>query len=169
MPAVAELFGRQPGWEYDNTLIPRTLTFKAGNDVSTRTAAMAETLSTIRSSNKFEVLKGWRDELKDVYGAGGELVFSLERSAIPLLGVINYGVYLTAFTRDSTNQLKLWIARRSKTKSTYPGLLEVIISGGISAGEKPFDTVIRESKEEASLSAELLRSRVKCAGMISYI
>lgn len=77
-----------------------------------------------------------------MYGSKEELVFTLERSAIPLFGVVGYGVYLTAFTRDPENQIKIWFARRAKTKSTYPELLEVVISGGIPAGEKPFDTVL---------------------------
>ncbi|CZR61947.1 related to thiamin pyrophosphokinase-related protein [Phialocephala subalpina] len=168
LPFVAEVFGNQPGWGCDSASLPWTLTLTADDDVATRTSALAKKLSVIRAANKFEVLKGWRDELKDVYGSKGELIFSVERSAVPLLGVVGYGVYLTALARDSEGQLKIWIAHRSKTKSTYLGLLEVVISGGISAGEKPYDTVLRELMEEASLLGELLRSRAEAHYVYDY-
>ncbi|PVH77124.1 thiamine pyrophosphokinase [Cadophora sp. DSE1049] len=169
LPFVAEIFATQPGWECDSKSTPKTLTLVAGSDVLSRSAAVAESLASIRSAKKFEVLTGWRDESKDVFGPDGEVIFTIERSATPLLGVVHYGVYLTAYTRTADNQLKLWIARRSKSKSTYPGLLEVIISGGISAGEKPLETAIREAGEEASLPEDFLRTHAKATGMISYI
>lgn len=77
LPFVAEVFGNQPGWECNNALLPRNLTLTAGDDVTIRTAAVAKRLSATWPANKFEVLKGWRDELKDVYSSKGKLVFLL--------------------------------------------------------------------------------------------
>ncbi|KAH8589174.1 thiamine pyrophosphokinase-related protein, partial [Bisporella sp. PMI_857] len=167
LPYVAEIFAAQPGWRKDDTGTPRTLTMVAGDDEASRSKVVAETLAAMRSTKKFEVLEGWRNERKSVFGPKGEVLFTIERSAVPLLGVMNYHVFMTAYTRSADNELRIWISRRAETK-TYPHLLEVILSGGIAAGEKPYDTLIRDAKEEASLPEELLRSRVKSTGMVSW-
>ena len=60
---------------------------------------MARTTAAMRSLEHFEVLKGWRDELYPVYGPEGEVVFTVERAASALLGVLTYGCHLTAYTR----------------------------------------------------------------------
>jgi hypothetical protein len=55
-----------------------TLTLVAGHDIFSRSAAVATSLTAIISANSFQVIKGWRDELKDTYSSKGYLVFSLE-------------------------------------------------------------------------------------------
>jgi hypothetical protein len=56
-------------------------------------------------------LSRWRDELFPVYGRGNELLFSTERSASPLLGVVAYGIHMTAFVRssESSHSIRIWI------------------------------------------------------------
>ncbi|KAJ3033604.1 hypothetical protein HDV00_006030 [Rhizophlyctis rosea] len=49
----------------------------------------------------------------------------------------------------------MWIARRSKTKQTYPGMLDNIVGGGLPAGVTPHDNILKESREEASIPPEL--------------
>lgn len=64
--------------------------------------------------------------------------------------------------------MKLWIPRRAATKPTYGGMLDNTVGGGISSGMKPFETVVKECGEEASLSEELVRERVKSVGVVTY-
>ncbi len=122
----------------------------------------------MRETSHFQILKGWRNELYPVYGPDGDLLFNIERSASPLFGVVTYGVHMTAFVRSNDGEMKIWTPRRSRNKQTYAGLLDNSVAGGIAAGEKAFDSLIREAEEEASLSAELVRERAKACGTVTY-
>lgn len=42
------------------------------------------------------------------------------------------------------------------------------MAGGISKRDCPLETIIREAQEEASLEAEIVESRIRAAGLISY-
>ena len=49
-------------------------------------------------------------------------VLLLERAAVPWFGVKAYGVHINGYVRDPlTKEILLWVAKRSKTKSTFPG------------------------------------------------
>lgn len=59
----------------------------------------------------------------------------------------------------------LWCGRRSAQKATDPGLLDNLAAGGLTAGESPITTALRELAEEAGLHlAE--PSRLRSAGGI---
>ena len=72
--------------------------------------------------------QGWSHETYPVYThppiqtnttTHDPLAFAIERAALPLFGLMSFGCLLTAYVRDPlTNQLKLWIPRRSRTKRT---------------------------------------------------
>lgn len=87
-----------------------------------RSKAVAAIAAYWRDSKIFEILAGWRNELYPVYGPGNELLFSVERSASALFGVVTYGVHMTAYVKDESASygLKLWVPRRAKGKQTYP-------------------------------------------------
>lgn len=53
-----------------------------------RSKLVAATCNYWREKKVFKVLEGWRDELYPVYGPGNELVYSVERAASPLFGVV---------------------------------------------------------------------------------
>lgn len=97
-----------------------------------RSALVAATTAYWREKKTFKVLDGWRDELYPVYGPGNELLFSVERSASTLLGVVTYGVHMTGFVRDegSSCGIKIWVPRRAKSKQTYGGMLDNTVAGG---------------------------------------
>lgn len=72
---------------------------------------------------------GWRDEEYTIYGPatgsshslpGTNAVFSLERAACALFGLVTFGVHLTAYTKadDAGEEMKIWVPRRSATKPT---------------------------------------------------
>jgi len=136
-----------------------------------RSAAVAATCAFWRENKTFEVLAGWRDELYAVYGPHNELLFSVERSASPLFGVVTYGVHMTCYTKspESSYGIKMWVPRRAATKSTYAGMLDNTVAGGIATGEEPFESLVRESDEEASLPEKLVRENAKAQGTITYV
>ena len=47
----------------------------------------------------------------------------MERAAVPYFGMKAYGVHINGYVKDPvTNEILLWVAKRSKTKSTFPGI-----------------------------------------------
>lgn len=167
LPSVAEIFRGVPGWEVDDD--PRTLTLVQGKDEPERSAIVASTCSALRETGHFSILKGWRNELYPVYGPKKDLLFSVERAASALLGVVTYGCHMTAYVRSpDTREIKIWTPRRAKTKQTYGGMLDNTVAGGIATGEDPFEGLVREAAEEASLPEDIVRKNVTATGVVSY-
>lgn len=166
LPSVAEIFRGLPDWKVDDD--DSSLTLITGKDEPQRSKAVAFTTAAMRATNHFNILKGWRDELYPVYGPKGELLFSIERAASALFGVVTYGVHMTCYTRSEKNGIKIWVPRRAKTKSTYGGMLDNTVAGGIATGEKPFESIVREAGEEASLDEELVRDKARQCGAVTY-
>jgi len=44
-----------------------------------------------------------------------------------LLGVKQYGVHMNGYVKTKDGEYKLWIAKRSLTKATYPGMLDNMV------------------------------------------
>src|SRR3546814_10822946 len=93
-------------------------------------------------------LRGWRNELLDVIGEGRRLG-AIERAAVRPLGLLTKAVHLNAWSPDG----RLWIARRSLSKSTDPGLWDTLVGGLTGAGESLDHSLLRESNEKAGLEA----------------
>jgi 8-oxo-dGTP pyrophosphatase MutT (NUDIX family) len=144
------------------------LTLAGGTTADERSEAVKQTLVALKQTGHFKVLEKWRDELYAVYGRNKELLFSVERSATPLLGVVTYGVHMTAYVRTKEGELKIWTPRRARTKQTYGGMLDNAVAGGMSTGETPLDCLVRECAEEASLAEDLVRSKVRACGTVTY-
>ena len=99
-------------------------------------------------------LRGWRNELLDVFGESG-CVGAIERAAMRPLGLLTRAVHLNGWTPDG----RLWIARRSLTKSTDPGMWDTLVGGLVGAGEALDEALLRECDEEAGLDAGHLARR----------
>ena len=84
----------------------------------------------------------------------GPVLAVLDRGALPSFGVIGVGVHLNGLVRRPDGW-HLWIAKRAADKKLDPGKLDNLVAGGVSAGHTPFETLIKESEEEAALPAAL--------------
>lgn len=186
LPSVAEVLRGIPGWTLDDD--QRTLTLTSGRSEEERTALVAATTAAMRETGHFTILKGWRNELYPVYGPAPqkELLFSIERAASALFGIVTYGIHMTAYTYTASaaadadadadaadggrgkRELKLWTPRRSPTKQTYGGMLDNTVAGGMATGETPFECLVREAHEEASLPQHMVRESAKPAGTVTY-
>ncbi|MDX3906032.1 MAG: DUF4743 domain-containing protein [Pigmentiphaga sp.] len=113
-----------------------------------RRTAVSELLSRIAQA-LFEAgrLNGWRNELLDVVAEDGVVLGVIERAAVRPLGIATHAVHLNAWTDSG----QLWIAQRSFTKTTDPGMWDTLVGGLISAAETPETALLRESWEEAGL------------------
>ncbi|KAI0188948.1 thiamine pyrophosphokinase-related protein-like protein [Xylaria flabelliformis] len=171
LPNIARIFASYPNWVLNTKSRPKTLTLFTNPDETSRSAAITATLASLRERRIFDVLHNWRDELKPAYGASGTLLFSIERAAFPLLGIVGYGVMLLAYTRSEGPDKGIsgiWVQRRSHSARTHPGHLDGTAAGGIPIIATPFTTLLMEAEEEASLSRELVSVRVKACGTLSY-
>ncbi|KAL9596754.1 MAG: hypothetical protein Q9219_005579 [cf. Caloplaca sp. 3 TL-2023] len=131
---------------------------------SEQNQVIEETLRRAREKEVFEVLKKWRSEPNQIYGLDQRI--SVERSGAPLFGIVTYGVHMTVYVKNDEG-IRIWVPKRAKGK-TYGGLLDNSVAGGLATGERPFECIVREAAEEASLSENLVRSTAKPCGTISY-
>ena len=86
--------------------------------------------------------------------AEGPSLAVLDRGALPSFGVIGVGVHLNGLVRRADGW-HLWVAKRAADKKLDPGKLDNLVAGGVAAGHSPFETLIKEAEEEASLPAAL--------------
>lgn len=113
-------------------------------------------------------IPGWRGEIYPVTPSFGmRPLFELERAAIPRLGIRAYGVHMNGIVRAG-GKIKMWVARRSRHKPTFPGMLDNMVAGGQPIGLSLFDNLIKECGEEANIPPDLARRAVP-VGAISYI
>ncbi|KAH8879454.1 hypothetical protein GQ53DRAFT_672043 [Thozetella sp. PMI_491] len=138
-----------------------------------RTALVAKLTAAWRKAEKFRLLRGWRNEPWPVYGRKGELLFSMERAAVGLFGCMRYGVHLTAFVRRTDEHSKypfrIWVPERSHKKASFASMLDNTVAGGMMTGEEPFECIIREADEEASLPEAVVRGGAQLTGTIAYV
>lgn len=168
VPMVAQQLGNFPdAFQVDQDL--RKVTINGTLDtLEKRNKALA---IVARELNESGFIKGWRDELFTIYYPAHEPYALVERALSPLLGIVMYGIHINGYIPphlSSTGEIQFWIPRRSKTKSTYPGMLDNTIGGGIGHPYGVFETVVKESYEEAGLSAEFIRKNSKAVGTVSY-
>ncbi|KAI0116438.1 hypothetical protein GGR51DRAFT_501325 [Nemania sp. FL0031] len=109
-------------------------------------------------------------------GAGGSAsVVTMERFAAPLFGILLQGAHMIAYVRSRATEddcgviSGLWIPRRAKHLFSSPNMLDATVAGGIASFTSALDTIIKEAGEEASLPPELVRTRVRSTGLLTYV
>ncbi|KAL1852432.1 hypothetical protein Daus18300_012191 [Diaporthe australafricana] len=127
--------------------------------------AIQELIDLAREQNVFARLGKKTQEQFPIVGANFGI--GIERSAFSMFGIIGRGSHMTVYVRTEQG-LKFWIPRRSATKSTYPGMLDQAVAGGVARGESPLECIVREAGEEAALSAEMVRENVVAAGTVTW-
>ena len=124
-------------------------------------ALLAAVATTLRQAG---CAPGWRNELLDVWpeqplGSASSLdnqpLGAIERGVVRPLGLLTRAVHLSGW---STNG-HLWVARRSLTKATDPGMWDTLVGGLISSQEDMQVGLVRESDEEAGLEAQDIAGR----------
>jgi hypothetical protein len=143
------------------------LSSEAGYTVESRTQAIAKVTEKLRNDG---VVKGWRDEMYPISDSFyNKPIFLMERSAVSLLGVLEYGVHINGIVKEHPSDTpKMWMGRRSKTKSKFPGMLDHIAAGGQAAGLGLLDNVVKECQEEAGIPMDMTRAGVHAVGAVSY-
>ncbi|MBU0725101.1 MAG: DUF4743 domain-containing protein [Alphaproteobacteria bacterium] len=133
-------------------------------NVEARTAAVADVVAVLVEDGIVPKLRF--EEFPVLAEPGGPVLMRLNRGAVPNFGIIAFGVHLNGYVRKPDG-LHLWIGRRSRTKNVAPGKLDNMVAGGQGDGLGPWETLIKESAEEAGLP-EALASQARPVGAISY-
>lgn len=149
-----------------------TMAPTVGTTSEERSAAIHSVMLQLK---RHRLIKGWRDEnypvAKTFYD--NPPVFVMERAAVNYLGVLEYGVHINGIIVNANDdqqpgQQKMWMARRSATKSKYPGMLDHIVAGGQPVGMSLLDNCIKECAEEAGIPEHVTRAGLRPVGAISY-
>lgn len=114
-------------------------------------AALAEIHAELR---RLGLLLGWRDEIFPLVDPeGGAVLARMERAACRFWGTLTFGAHANGYVAGPDGRPQaLWIAQRSLTKSTDPGLFDNLVGGGVPYGQTPDEALVREGFEEAGLS-----------------
>jgi 8-oxo-dGTP pyrophosphatase MutT (NUDIX family) len=117
-----------------------------------------------------KLVHGWRNEFVPIkMKLSSKPAFLIERSMYSLFGFKGYGCHVNGYVRNTQGEIThLWVGTRSKTKSTWPGMLDHIVAGGLPFGVGPMENVIKECEEEANIPEELALKSIP-TGAVSYM
>ncbi len=118
-------------------------------------ALLENVAKTLRSAG---CAPGWRNELLDIWSEPATQplrVGAIERGVMRPLGLATRAVHLNAWSQQG----HLWVAKRSLTKKTDPGLWDTLVGGLVGSQEPDELALVRETDEEAGLDAHQIADR----------
>ena len=93
-------------------------------------------------------------------------LMTIDRASVAYFGVRAYGQHLNGYVRDG-DELLMWLGRRSRSKPSFPGMLDQLVAGGLPYGITLADNLAKECWEEAAIPADLAAQAVP-VGTVSY-
>jgi isopentenyldiphosphate isomerase len=137
----------------------------AFNTVDLRSAALGSVIGSLAAEGR---IPGWRNETYAIRNAfDAPPLAYIERAASRFFGTMTYAVHLNGVVEYVDGAPQLWIARRSDTKATDPGMLDNVVAGGIGWGFGIEATIIKECWEEAGIPEEIAARAV--AGRTAHV
>ncbi|MGF6923692.1 NUDIX hydrolase [Paraburkholderia sp. 40] len=167
------LLARWPDvFEMANEGVTLSATF---DTVDLRSAALASVIGALAADGR---IPGWRNETYAIRNAfDAPPLAYIERAASRFFGTMTYAVHLNGvveyadggahFGGAPRGAPQLWIARRSDTKATDPGMLDNVVAGGIGWGFGIAETIVKECWEEAGIPPQIAASAV--AGRTAHV
>ncbi|MFM0555786.1 DUF4743 domain-containing protein [Paraburkholderia sediminicola] len=135
------------------------------NTVDLRSAALGSVIGALAAEDR---IPGWRNETYAIRNAfDAPPLAYIERAASRFFGTMTYAVHLNGVVEYADRAPQLWIARRSDTKATDPGMLDNVVAGGIGWGFGIEATLIKECWEEAGIPEEIAAHAV--AGRTAHV
>ena len=90
----------------------------------------------------------------------------IDRASVAYFGVRAYGQHLNGFVRDG-GDIRMWLGRRSRSKPSFPGMLDQLVAGGLPYGIPLQQNLAKECWEEAAIP-EALAAQALPVGVVSY-
>ena len=120
------------------------------------TAVLAQINAALREQG---LLRGWRDEPFAVFSLDdGSRQARTERAAARFWGMLTLAAHANGYVAGPGGApTHLWIAQRSLSKATDPGLFDSLVGGGVPDGQTPYETLLREGHEEAGQDEARMR------------
>ncbi len=163
MPKVADALGARPRdfVRRDGALDldPRHRAFDS------RTKALDDAARHLFDSGIISRLTG--EAYAGTEGWGRPALFRLDRGAAEAFGILAFGIHLIGHVGRDHAAPDVWVARRSRTKPTYPGMLDNTVAGGQPHGLTLAENVVKECGEEADIPPALA-ARARAVGALSY-
>jgi 8-oxo-dGTP pyrophosphatase MutT (NUDIX family) len=153
--ADAALLARWPDvFDVDSTRVAMSDAF---DNLTARSAALGAVIGALAAEGR---IPGWRDETYAIRNAfDAPPLAYIERAASRFFGTLTWAVHLNGVVEyagsASPRAPQLWIARRSETKATDPGMLDNVVAGGIGWGFGVEATIVKECWEEAGIPADI--------------
>lgn len=97
---------------------------------------------------------------------GADPLLLADRAAIPFFGLRAHGVHLHGVVHRAAERW-LWIARRARDRTTFPGMLDNMVAGGQPHGLTLRENLLKECHEEAGIPAALA-GRAVATGAVHY-
>ena len=138
----------------------------AFDTVDLRSAALGSVIGALAADDR---IPGWRNETYAIRNAfDAPPLAYIERAASRFFGTMTYAVHLNGVVEYADGGApQLWIARRSDTKATDPGMLDNVVAGGIGCGFGIGETIVKECWEEAGIPAEIATRAI--AGRAAHV
>jgi 8-oxo-dGTP pyrophosphatase MutT (NUDIX family) len=162
------LLARWPDvFEIDRTRVTLAPAF---NSVDLRSAALGSVIGALAAEGR---IPGWRNETYAIRNAfDAPPLAYIERAASRFFGTMTYAVHLNGVVEYANGAPPkgaphLWIARRSDTKATDPGMLDNVVAGGIGWGFGIEATIVKECWEEAGIPEDIAARAV--AGRTAHV
>ncbi|ORX70669.1 hypothetical protein DL89DRAFT_274661 [Linderina pennispora] len=136
-------------------------------DTASRTLSFSDWCDDQR---KWASLAKWRDELYPVYGDKSDpqgIALMVERASSYNFGIRTFGVHLNGTVRGEDGSVKMWVAKRSLQKQTWPGYLDQIVAGESVMGCRCGSRLSRSALEEGGIERDVAET-TKFAGTIQY-
>ena len=108
------------------------------------TAALNALAAALRANGR---CGPWRNEQLAVPNAEGEVVATVERGAVRVLGIATRAVHLVGLAPDG----RMWVQLRSRSKPNNPGMWDTLMGGMVAAVDTLDQALARETWEEAGL------------------
>ena len=125
---------------------------------------ITDALNTLAAALRDQGLCGpWRDEQLAVTNPAGEVVGTVERGAVRVLGITTRAVHLVGLAPGG----RMWVQKRSMTKPNNPGQWDTLMGGMVSAADSLPQALARETWEEAGLQVDALAD-VTHGGHVSF-
>ncbi|GAB2904702.1 NUDIX hydrolase family protein [Paraburkholderia jirisanensis] len=132
---------------------PRVMLSSRFSTVDERSAALGSVIGALAADGR---IPGWRNETYAIRNAfDAPPLAYIERAASRFFGTMTYAVHLNGIVEYEAGAPQLWIARRSETKATDPGMLDNVVAGGIGWGFSIETTIVKECWEEAGIPEQI--------------
>ena len=125
----------------------------------------------VRAFQERRLIRHKRDEFYPVVDVADrkletDMLFEIERAAVPFFGIRAFGIHVNGYMRENEGY-SLWLGRRAKSARVHPQKLDNMVAGGLPSNLTPFENMIKEAEEEASLPRAVAKTARPC-GHISY-